>query len=78
MNSFSFLAAIRREDGRFGMLLRPYEKRHVRYELEHLRRLPVDNIVSLDARKGHIINFNPSIGREIALSADSLYGLSRS
>lgn len=65
--SSSFLTAIKREDGRFGMLLRLYEKRHPRYELEHLRRLSVDNIVALDARKGHIINFDPSIGREIAI-----------
>jgi len=68
--SSSLLTAIKREDGRFGMLLRLYEKRHARYELEHLRRLPVDNIVALDARKGHIINFDPSIGHEIALRTE--------
>lgn len=57
-----------------GSLLRLYEKRHARYELEHLRRSPMDNIVVLDARKGHIINFDPSIGREIAsTNKDRLY-----
>lgn len=45
---------------------------------ERLRRLPVNNIVTLDAHKGHVINFDPSVGREIALPTDRLYSLSRS